>query len=362
MIQEQIFDSSGVTALCERLKASERVGLDTEFHSERTYSPRLMVLQIAFPDYVAIVDPLTPGIDLHPILAALESVTVVGHALQSDLKIFAERFSYVPPRLFDTQIAASFLGYGMQISLGDLVHDIIGVRLAKSQTVSDWSTRPLTAKQMEYLVDDVLHLLPMHDILTQRLTECGRLSWCDQECVALAEPERYRFDRRRAYMKIPGSVRMNRRELGVLSEIVAERDHIARERDLPPKYIVPDDVISGIAQLRPKSVEDLTQLRRLEPTARRNFGARIIDAVARGEAIPDAELPERPNRPLGPNRETLATLLGVAIGEVARESNLPQGLLATRTVLERIARETPSSPEALAEVLDLAPWRSALVI
>lgn len=362
MTHELIVDSQGVSALCERLRGSERVGLDTEFHAERTYSPRLMVLQIAFPDYVAIVDPLASGIDLHPIIEALDSVTVIGHALASDLKIFAERFSSVPPRLFDTQIAASFLGYGMQISLADLVHDIIGVRLAKTQTVSDWSTRPLSEKQMEYLVDDVVHLLPMHDALIAQLTDCARLSWCEQECVSLANPEKYRFDQRRAYMKIPGSIRMNRRELGILAEIVSERDLIAKERDLPPKYIVPDDVVGGIAQLRPKNIEELAQLRRLESNARRLHGPRIVAAVARGEAIPEAQLPERPSRPLGANRETLATLLGVAVGEVAREANLPQGLLVTRNVLERIARETPASSEALAAILGLAPWRSTLII
>ncbi len=362
MTHELIVDARGVAALCARLDATDRVGLDTEFHAERSYAPRLMVLQLALPEYTAIVDPLAPGIDLHPLVEALARVTVVGHALQSDLKIFAERFGSVPPKLFDTQVAASFLGYGMQISLADLVRDLTGVRLAKTQTVSDWSTRPLSEKQMEYLVDDVVHLLPMHDMLRQKLEERGRAAWCDEECVALARPEKYRFDLRRAYMKIPGAVRMNRRELAVLAAVVAERDAIAKERDIPPKFVIPDDVIGGIAQLRPKHVEDLVQLRRLESSARRNFGARLIDAVERGEVVPEDELPERPSRPLGAERETLATLLGVAVGEAARDAGLPQGLLVTRAALERAAREAPGSAEELGELLGLSAWRSALVV
>ena len=362
MTHDLITDAAGIAALCARLDASERVGLDTEFHAERSYAPRLMVLQLALPGYTAIVDPLAPGIDLQPLVAALERVTVVGHALQSDLKIFAERFGCVPPKLFDTQVAASFLGYGMQISLADLVRDLVGIRLAKTQTVSDWSTRPLSEKQLEYLVDDVVHLLPMHDLLQQRLAERGRVSWCEQECIALAQPEKYRFDLRRAYMKIPGAVRMNRRELGVLAQVVAERDAIAKERDIPPKFVVPDDVVGGIAQLRPKHLEDLAQLRRLESNARRNFGARFLAAVERGEAIPYDELPERPHRPLGADRETLATLLGVAVGEAAREAGLPQGLLVTRAALERAAREAPGSAEELAELLGLSAWRTSLVV
>ncbi len=83
--------------------------------------------------------------------------TVVGHALQSDLKIFADRYESVPAAAFDTQIAAAFLGYGMSISLADLVHDLVGVRLRKSQTVSDWSSRPLSQAQTDYLVADVDH-------------------------------------------------------------------------------------------------------------------------------------------------------------------------------------------------------------
>ena len=362
MTHELIVDASGIAALCARLEATDRVGLDTEFHAERSYAPRLMVLQLAFPDYTAIVDPLAPGIDLHPLVDALSGVVVVGHALQSDLKIFAERFGRVPPKLFDTQVAASFLGYGMQISLADLVRDLIGLKLAKTQTVSDWSTRPLSEKQMEYLVDDVVHLLPMHDMLQEKLAERGRLSWCEEECIALAKPEKYRFDLRRAYMKIPGAVRMNRRELAVLAEVVAERDAIAKERDIPPKFVIPDDVIGGIAQLRPKHVEDLVQLRRLESNARRNFGARLLTAVERGEAVPESELPDRPNRPLGSDRETLATLLGVAVGEAARDAGLPQGLLVTRASLERAAREAPGSAEELGELLGLSEWRSALVV
>jgi len=362
MMHELIVDANGVASLCARLDASDRVGLDTEFHAERSYAPRLMVLQLSLPEYTAIVDPLAPGIDLQPIVKALQRPTVVGHALQSDLKIFAERFGSVPPHLFDTQVAASFLGYGMQISLADLVRDLVGLRLAKSQTVSDWSTRPLSEKQMEYLVDDVVHLLPMHDMLREKLAERGRLSWCEEECIALAQPEKYRFDLRRAYMKIPGAVRMNRRELAVLAAVVAERDAIAKERDIPPKFVIPDDVVAGIAQLRPKHVDDLAQLRRLESSARRNFGARLLAAVESGEAVPESELPERPHRPLGADRETLATLLGVAVGEAAREAGLPQGLLVTRAALERAAREAPANAEELATLLGLSAWRSSLVV
>lgn len=353
-------DARALEALCARVRAADRVAIDTEFHAERTYSPRLMVVQLAFDDGAAIVDPLVVS-NIAPLAEALCATSVVGHALSSDLKIFADRFDRVPPRVFDTQVMAAFLGYGMQISLADLVRDLQHVRLAKSQTVSDWSSRPFSERQIEYLVDDVAHLLPMFDILRERLEKKGRLEWAREECEQLSDLERYRIDERRAYLRIPGAMRMNRRELGVLSEIVKLRDRIARDRDVPVKYVIPDDVVAGLATLRPKNLEDLAQLRRLDSGARRQLGPAILDAVERGQALDDASLPEKPQRPLGPSRDTLVSLLGVVAGEMAREADLPAGLVVPRAVLERLARELPRDRAAFEAVLALTPWRLELV-
>ncbi|HEU5481198.1 MAG TPA: HRDC domain-containing protein [Candidatus Tumulicola sp.] len=352
-------DSDSLKMLCTRVRSAERVALDTEFHAERTYAPRLMVVQIAFDDGAAIVDPLALP-DLRALADALAEPTVVGHALSSDLKIFADRFGTVPARVFDTQIAAAFLGYGMQVSLADLVRDLRRVRLAKSQTVSDWSSRPFSDRQLEYLVDDVAHLLPMHDVLRERLEVKGRYDWAIEECAELGEIGRYRFDERRSYLRIPGAMRMSRRELGILNELVKLRDRVARERDLPLKYVMPDDVVAGLATLKPKRVEDLSQLRRLDAGARRQLGDAILQAVARGEALPEDALPERPQRPLGPARDTLAALLAVVAGEIARDAGLPTNLLVPRAALERVAREVPRDRESFDAALALQPWRLAL--
>ncbi|HEV7180231.1 MAG TPA: HRDC domain-containing protein [Candidatus Baltobacteraceae bacterium] len=359
-IVPMIDSRAGLDALCERIRASSRVALDTEFHAERSYAPRLMVVQLAFDDGAVIVDPLAVP-DLHPLLEALGSVTLVGHALSSDLKIFAERFGMVPPNVFDSQVAAAFLGYGMQISLADLVRDLQDVRLAKTQTVSDWSTRPFTPRQIEYLVDDVAHLLPMHDKLTERLQRAGRLQWAIEESALLGDLERYRADERRAYIRIPGAMRMNRRELAVLSEMVKLRERVAKERDLPVKYIMPDDVVSGLATLKPRAVTDLEQLRRLDAGARRQLGSAIVEGVTRAMALPEDELPARPQRPLGPNRDTVASVMGVLVGEIARMNDLPQSLLVSRATLERLAREVPAERAAFDAALDVSPWRLALV-
>lgn len=355
-----VADAGSLRALCARVADADRIGLDTEFHAERTYSPRLMVVQIAFGDGAAIVDAVALA-NLRELAAALTKTTVVGHALSADLKIFADRYELVPPRVFDTQIAAAFLGYGVQISLADLVRAVCGVRLSKSQTVSDWGARPLSERQIEYLVGDVAHLLPLYESLVPRLEEMGRYEWVYEECAELGDIERYRIDERRAYMRIPGATRMSRRELGILNELVRLRDRIARERDLPVRYVLPDDVVAGLATLKPTRFEDFAQLRRLDAGMKRQLGDAILQAVARGLALDDADLPQRPTRPGAPARDALVSFLGSAVAEIARDAGLPPSLLVPRSALERIAREVPGDLASLERALALQPWRTALV-
>jgi len=355
-----IEDQAAFAGACEQIAGIERVALDTEFHNERSYAPRLMVLQMVVGENVFIVDALRVR-DLQPLADALATKTVVGHALQSDLKIFADRFDRLPTAAFDTQLAAAFCGYGMSISLADLVNDVVGVRLRKSQTVSDWSSRPLSPNQIEYLVDDVQHLFPVANALRLRLVETGRLGWFEEEARALVDPAKYRPDPERLYLRIPGATRMNRRELGVLRELALLRDALARERDVPLKFIIPDDVMSAIVHLRPASRDDLAQLRRLDAGARKSFGDRIVQAVAHGLVLRDEDLPVRPKRPPGAEREAIVACLGVLVNAIAAENGLPAGLLTPRAALERLARELPHGAEEIARTLEATPWRAALV-
>lgn len=356
-----VADAPALEALCARITAAPRVGLDTEFHNERSYTPHLMVVQLAFEDGVAIVDPLAFK-DLHPLAAALARATIVGHALGSDLRILIDQFDILPVAAFDTQVAAAFCGFGFSASLADLVHEFAGVSLRKSQTVSDWSHRPLSPKQIDYLVDDVRYLFALEDGLRARLEQRGRLAWALQESRLLVDRDRYRPDPRRLYLRIPGNARMTRRELGILNELAILRDRVARERNVPLKFVIPDDVMAGLVHVRPRTTDDLSQLRRLDAGVRRQLGPSIVETIKRGEAIPEDALPQRAPRPLSTQREALVSLMAVVVNAVAAANDVPTALLLSRAVLERVARELPQSIEELRATLDLAPWRDQLVL
>ncbi len=356
-----VADPSALAALCARIAAAPRIALDTEFHTEKHFTPKLMVVQIAFDDAVAIVDPLALA-DLRPLADALAGASVVGHALASDLRIIDDMFGLLPRVAYDTQAAAAFCGYGISISLLDLVREITGVVLRKSQTVSDWSTRPFTEKQLDYLVDDVRYLFPVADKLDEVLHARGRYAWAIEEMRTLVEPASYRSDRQRLYLRVAGNARLNRRELGILNELAILRETIARERNVPLKYVLPDDVLAGIVALRPKTVDELAQLRRLDAGMRKSIGARVIEAVRAGEALPEASLPPRAPRPLGAQRDALVAALALLVNAVAAANDLPATLLLTRAELERIARELPAGRAELADLLGLSPWRRDLIV
>jgi len=353
--------AAALATLIERVKAARRVGIDTEFHNERSYRAQLMVVQLSFDDGVAIVDPLALG-ELRPLIDVLAQTEVVGHALSADLRILAEDYGMLPQSAFDTQVAAAFCGYGLTISLLDLVRELAGVTLRKSQTVSDWSKRPLTPKQIDYLVDDVRYLFTLADRLDALLAQRGRATWAREEMRSLVDLRAYRPDQRRLYLRVAGNARMSRRELGILNELAALRDGLARERNIPLKYVMPDDVLAGLAGLRPRTTDDLSQLRRLDNGIKKHYGALIIEAIARGEAIPEDKLPQRAARPLGAQREALVATMAVLVNTVAAENELPTTLLLGRNALERIARDTPASAAEIDAALALAPWRRRLIV
>jgi len=206
------------------------------------------------------------------------------------------------------------------------------------------------------------YLFALEDRLREQLRSRGRERWAEEEMPALADPRTYRTDPSRLYVRVSGNARMNRRELGILNELAHLRDRYARERNIPLKYVLPDDVMVGLVQLRPKNVEELSQLRRIDAGTRRNLGERVIEAVRRGETCPEDQLPPRAPKPLGPQREALVSTMAGLGSALAAEKDLPTTLLLSRAALERVAREAPQTGDALGDVVNLTAWRRQLVV
>ncbi len=347
--------------LVDALGRAELVGFDTEFHSERTYVPRLMLLQFATNDGLWLVDPLA-DIDLKPLVAAMRrpDLTVIGHALRNDLRILWLQFNLLPERVFDTQIAAAFLGHGLQIGLSGLLQAMLGVHQPKGDQMADWSKRPLPDRMVGYAAGDVANLLPLHALLQAELTRLGREEWVAEECAALTDSAPYVRDPDAAFQRVAGARRMDAREAGVVRALAAEREQIAQEEDIVPHFLLPDEMLHTLARVAPVRRSDLENDRRLNHRTVYRHAQRWIDAVTRGLAEPHHRPPGRP--PPGWELEAVAALMMLLVNDIAVKQNLAPQLLVKRETLLNAVREPLSTRASLTEALSLSGWRADLLV
>ena len=333
MADVQLVDGAAELAeLVRALRDEPRYGLDTEFQGERTYHPRLALVQIAWPGGLAIIDPM--AVDVAPLAPVLAGPgTLIAHAGDQDLTILERACGVRPAHLFDTQIAAGFLGYGTP-SLATLCERILDVRLAKGDRLTDWTRRPLTADQRSYAASDVEHLAALHDALVERLSELGRLEWARDECEERRLRARGRPDPATAWWRIKGSRQLRGKARGVAQEVGAWREREAERADLPPRFVLPDLALASIVQRAPSTREDLAAVRGLDGRHVRDGTANaILAAVQTGLRLSPDELrlPETDasDRSLAP----AVTVIGAWITQRAAELALEPSLLATRADL-----------------------------
>jgi ribonuclease D len=337
-----IADESSLDALVAQVVASgPRYALDTEFHGERSYWPRLALIQIAWPGGIAIVDPL--AVDASRLRPLLEPPHVlVAHAAEQDLAILERLCGQGPAQLFDTQVAAGFLGLGSP-SLVSLVEKLLGVRLGKGDRLTDWTRRPLHPEQLAYAASDVEHLLALQDVLVERLEAVGRLAWARDECEDRRRRVRTRPEPELAWWRIKGSRQLRGRSRGVAQEVAAWRERTAEQLDVPPRYVLSDLALAGIVQRPPKSREDLTGIRGVDARSTKDGAVdAILDAVRTGLALepPALRLPEpdRIDRSLTP----AVTVLGAWLAQRAIELDLDPAVLATRADVTQMLAGNPS--------------------
>ena len=337
-----IDSETDLAALVADLASAERYGIDTEFHGERSYWPRLALIQVSWADQVALIDPL--AVDVAPLGAVLAGAGLcIMHAASQDLAILERACGAVPTRLFDTQVAAGFLGFGIP-SLANLCDRVLGVRLTKGDQLADWTRRPLSASQQDYAASDVAYLLQLHDELTARLDARGRLQWALDECETLRTRPRGRPEPEQAWWKLKGSRSLRGKARNVVQCVAAWRERTAQDLDRPPRQVLPDLALLSIAQRPPKSTDDLSRVRGIERRALGGeFPAAILDAIARGEAMPASELCLPEDDPAEGIPGPVATLLTTWLAQLADESEIEPALLATRADLRALLAELPNA-------------------
>ncbi|MEL7061902.1 MAG: ribonuclease D [Acidobacteriota bacterium] len=351
-----------LAAFCEAARALGVLALDTEFVRERTFYPKTGLIQAAIGDRIALIDPLALG-DLEPLAALLRDPNIVKivHSPSEDLEVFRRRLDAIPTPLFDTQLAAAFVGRGWSRGYGALVHDLFGIELPKGETRSNWLRRPLSDSQKHYAALDVLYLPRMHARLEQELRDLGRVDWMRQEMDRIEETARTDDDRLGSFRKLGRRRGASRRQLGVLHALVLWREHEARERDLPRGFVLADAALVEIAQRPPRSVDRLRAVDELRPADIKRHGRAIVRVVREALALPKHDLPMPPPQPtdLTPHKEAIGRLRD-QVAEIAERHDLPRELLATRRTVERVARRLLDGVEP-ALPAGLRGWRREIV-
>ena len=251
-----------LSKLCKRLGSQTYITVDTEFVREHTYWPRLCLVQIAYRDEAAAIDPLAKGLSLDPLLEVLANPNIlkVFHSARQDLEIFFHLSGSVPVSVFDTQIAAMVCGFGDAASYETLVKRLAGKALDKASRFTDWVRRPLTERQLRYALDDVIHLCTVYERLSENISKTGRTSWVSEEMIALCNPSLYRLEPNDAWRRIKARSK-NPRTLAILREIAAWREREAQNRNLPRKHIIRDEALVEIAAHAPTTPEELEKVR-----------------------------------------------------------------------------------------------------
>lgn len=363
-----ITDQRRLLELCERLSTKSRLAIDTEFVPEFTYLPQLCLIQIASDDEIAAVDPLAP-INVEPFWSLLLDAQreVVVHAGKEEMKFCLEQTGRLPTRVFDVQLAAGFAGLGHPLSYSHIVHRVLGDHSATHETRTDWRKRPLSAKQIEYALDDVRHLLAVRDRLEATLLKMGRLDWFIEETSTQRTLLLHRAPGER-FRRVAGSGGLSPRGLAVLRELAGWREHRARQLDKPTKWILRDDVLTELAKRQPRSLAELKSTRGLGSTDGRWLGD-VLSAIERGLDLPDADCPQRLGRREGADESMILKLLSAAMLHLAQEVEISSSLLGSvddlRDLLDWRARLVPSEG-APAEASEEAPrlargWRAAIV-
>jgi ribonuclease D len=366
--------------LAAEARSAGKLALDTEFVGEGRYRTLLCLVQLAVPESagmaerIELVDPLAPELDGAPLAALLAdpAVQVVVHAGRQDVALMRRRFATEVRNVFDTQVAAGFVGLGAQSSYESLLVELLGIRLSKSASFTRWDARPLSPEQLAYAREDVVHLLELSSALERRLAALGRLDWAREECAPLEQASDER-DPDAIFSRLPRVRGLSASARPIARELVRWREQTAARQDRPAQSVLSDSALIEVAKRKPTSAHELGQIRGVQATSLRRKGGELLEAIERGRRLPPEPVPHEARRTTPrPEDAALVALAEALVRARAREAGLAYELLATRADLHAIvatgAADHATSGGASghgaageADVRTLRGWRRELV-
>ena len=346
-----ITKQSDLDRVCAELAQQPYITIDTEFLRDKTFYSRLCLVQLAGPETDAVaIDPIEHDLDLTSFNALLENENVIKvfHAARQDLEIFYQMNGKIPHPIFDTQVAAMVCGYGDSIAYNKLVQDITGHALAKNAQFTDWSRRPLSSKQLNYALDDVIYLRKVYEALNARLEEQNRVSWVKQEMEILTSPDTYEMPIEDAWKRV--KIRSDKPEvLAILRELATWREELARKKNIPRGRIMKDEALADIAVYMPKDKEGLLRIRNVsKDVAKSHTGKILLGLVKTARKSPKESWPKVARKQpfpkdLAPVLEMLKLLLKINCAE----ADVAPKIVATVSDLEEISIQENASCAAM---------------
>lgn len=334
--QDQTLDDVIDSVLC-----GSRYAIDTEFHREKTYFPKLALVQIRWGTQTALIDPL--AVDPRRLGRLFSSdILAIFHAAQQDLEVLRHASLEAPRNIFDCQVAAGFVGFSTP-SLATLVQAVKKTSLSKGDRLTDWLRRPLTEQQCAYAADDVVHLFDLHDELTKQLTDLGRVDWVKDACAELSSRPTGPQDPSDAWLKLKEARALKGSARGVAQALAKWREERAMRGDLPPRRVMSDMALLGISQRIPKSVEELANIRGVDDRHLSADYCREIMTHVRDGAKKSIVLPSAENDDVDKFARPALTLITAWVGELARKHKIDATLLATRSDITAFLRQSPKA-------------------
>ena len=318
------------------------IAVDTEFLWRNTYNPILGLIQVAFSkDECYLIDTIAiEDISAFGKILANKNIVKILHDAQQDLLIMSRLCNYVTPmNIFDTRRAAGFAGLDHTISLAKLINELLGILLPKSETTTDWTRRPLTENQIQYAIDDVIHMCDIREILLKRINQNGFGPWLNNEMKFYENNNIYKKnDPDERYLKLKGISRLNHYKLKIVKHIAAWREKEAIKRDIPKTFIIKDNILLKIVHANPKKIQDLIDTKLLPPERIRNYGGDIIGAIKTAENSNEDLRNVMKDLKIVINGNELVKLKQFVI-EKANELNLAVDIIATRADLVKFLED-----------------------